>query len=219
MRMYRVYRGGLQCGREQLGACPRAGRGFCRRPVSRRSLAAVLHRALGGLRGLPGVLDAHDALIRWPAVVGGGGVEAHLVPIRVVQLRQNPADRGEVHPGVRLAERGEPGREVLDRFLRWDADGEVVETCGRFGAWRVEAQRELRAAVRVAHGNAHQLALLDELDGGPVTEAGLIPRARPGEVADRQLDVVDAVQLWRRHGDPLKFRCSNTARLQLYCIV
>jgi hypothetical protein len=57
-----------------------------------------------------------------------GGVEAHLVPVRVVQLRQDRADRREVHPGVRLAERGEPGCEVLDRFLRRDADGEVVET-------------------------------------------------------------------------------------------
>src|SRR5262249_45253199 len=141
------------------------------------------HRALGRLGGLARVLDAHDALTRWLAVVRGG-VEAHLVPVRVVQLRQNPADRREVHPGVRLAERGEPGREAPDRLLRGDADGEVANPCRRAGARRVEAQPEFWAAVRVTQHNAHQLALLDELDRGPVAEAGLIPRARPGEIAD-----------------------------------
>src|SRR6185437_16844894 len=82
------------------------------------------------------------------------------------------------------------------------ADGEVVEARGRFRACRVEAQPEFRAAVGVAHRKAHQRALFDELDRGPVTEARFIPRARPGEIANRQLNVVDAVQLWRRHENP-----------------
>src|SRR5689334_1237443 len=104
------------------------------------SLICAATESLGCLGGLPRVFDAHDAVTWWLAVVCGG-VEANFVPVRVVQFRQDPADRREVHPGVRLAERGEPGCEVLDRFLGRDADGEVVETCRRFGARWVEAQR------------------------------------------------------------------------------
>src|SRR5689334_12636199 len=70
-----------------------------------RSPAALLHRALGCLGGLPRVVDADDAVTRWLAVVRGG-VEADFVPVGVVQFRQDPADRREVHPGVRLTERG-----------------------------------------------------------------------------------------------------------------
>ena len=81
----------------------------------------VLSGALGRLGGLPWVVDAGDAVTWWLAVVRGG-VEAHLVPVGVVQFGQDPADRREVHPGVRLAERGEPGREVLNGFLRRDPD-------------------------------------------------------------------------------------------------
>jgi AcrR family transcriptional regulator len=125
-----------------------------------------------------------------------GRVEAHLVPVRVVQVRQNPADRRVVHPGVWLAERGEPGREVLDRFLRRDADGEVVETCRRFGAGRVEAQRELWPAVRVAHRNAHQLAVLDELDRGTVTAHQLF--VRDGYQATTLTAVADAAGVAHR---------------------
>ena len=79
-----------------------------------------MHGALGCLGGLPRVVDAQDA-VAWRLAVVGGGVEANFVPVRVVQVRQDPADRRAVHPGVRLAERGEPGCEVLDRFLGRDA--------------------------------------------------------------------------------------------------
>ena len=99
-------------------------------------------------------------------------------------------------------ERGEPVREILNRFPGRDADGEVVEARCRFGARRVEAQPEVRAAIGVAHRNAHQRALLDEFDRDLVAEAGFVPRTRPGEIANRQLNVVDAVQTWRRHGSP-----------------
>ena len=92
--------------------------------------------------------------------------------------------------------------EVLDRFFGRDADGEVVEACRRLGACRVQAQRELWPAVGVAHRDSRQRALLDELDRCAVAEPGFIPCARPGEVANRQLNVVDAVQLWRVHEAP-----------------
>ena len=59
------------------------------------------------------------------------GVEADLVAVGVVQLGQDPADAGPVHPGVLLAQRGQPGRELVDRFLAGHADGEVVESRGR----------------------------------------------------------------------------------------
>src|SRR5262249_25644603 len=155
-------------------------------------VTAGLHRALGRLGSLTRVVNAHDAL-SWRLTVVDRGVEAHLVPVRVVQLGQDPPDRREVHPGVRLAERGGPGGELLDRLLRRDADGEVVESCRGLGACRVEAQRELWAAIGVAHPDTHQLALFCELHYRPVTEAGFVPGARPGEVADRQLHVMDAV--------------------------
>ena len=59
------------------------------------------------------------------------GVEADLVAVGVVQLGQDPADAGPVHPGVLLAQRGQPARELVDRFLVGHADGEVVESRGR----------------------------------------------------------------------------------------
>src|SRR5215470_16576980 len=110
-------------------------------------MAVVLQRPLGGFGGLARVVDAQDT-VTWLLAVVRGGVEAHLVAVRVVQVWQDPADRREMHSGVRLAEGSKAGGEGFDGFLGRDADGEVVEACRSFGARRVEAQPELRAAVR-----------------------------------------------------------------------
>ena len=59
-------------------------------------------------------------------------------------------------------------------------DGEVVETCGCFGARSVEAEPELGTAVGMAQPVAHQLPFFHELDGHLVTQAGAVPVPGPG---------------------------------------
>ena len=49
----------------------------------------------------------------------------------------------------------------------------------------------------MAHPNPHEGVLLDELDGALVAEGALVPGKRPLQVGDRQLEVVNAVELWR----------------------
>src|SRR5260370_9347057 len=67
----------------------------------------VLALAASGV--LPGVVDRGDPVGAEPGVVLDG-VEADLVAVRVVQMGQNPADAGPVHPGVPPAQRDQPGR-------------------------------------------------------------------------------------------------------------
>src|SRR5258705_2915219 len=87
-------------------------------------------------RTFPGVVDSGDgAGVELGVVLEG--VEADLVTVGVVQLGQDPADAGPVHPGVLLAHPGQPGSELVDRLLAGHADGEIVESRCRQGAFGV----------------------------------------------------------------------------------
>jgi hypothetical protein len=131
----------------------------------------------------------------------------HARPARLAR-----ADRREVHPGVWLAERGEPVREVLNRFPGRDAAGEVVEACCRFGARRVEAQPELRTAVGVAHHNAHQRALLDELATlGPLRAEAVGLTAQHAQAAALQAEL----RQLQRQRDALAAAIGEVERLTL----
>jgi len=88
------------------------------------------------------------------------GVEADLVTVGVVQLGQDPADAGPVHPGVPLAQRGQPVRELVDRVLVRHADGEVVEARGGPGPGGIEPQAQPRAPVRVRQGDTQPVDVL-----------------------------------------------------------
>ena len=58
----------------------------------------------------------------------------------------------------------------------------------------VEPQGEVRTAGRMGQAAAHQRPLLDELDLDLVTQAAAVPLQRPGQVGDRQLEMVDSGQ-------------------------
>ena len=88
------------------------------------------------------------------------GVEADLVTVGVLQLGQDPADAGPVHPGVPLAQRGQPVRELVDRVLVRHADGEVVEARGGPGPGGIEPQAQPRAPVRVRQGDTQPVDVL-----------------------------------------------------------
>ena len=75
---------------------------------------------------LAGVVDGGDLAAGGLGVVLMG-VEADLVAIGVVQVRQDPADAGPVHPGVLLAQGVQPGGEPVDRAFVRHANGEVVK--------------------------------------------------------------------------------------------
>jgi hypothetical protein len=79
------------------------------------------------LGGLPRVMDGRDS-----ARLGLGvmllGVEADLVAVGVVHLGQDSADAGPVHPGMPLAQRGQPGGDLVDGVLVRHAYGEVVKS-------------------------------------------------------------------------------------------
>ena len=146
----------------------------CRSEVSRGSLTTVTAPGSGSL-----VLE---------------GVEPDLVPVRVVQLGQDPADAGPVHPGVLLAQRGQPGGELVDRVLVRHADAEVVEAGGSPGALGIQPQAQGRASVGMRQRDAHQAALLDELQLNLVAQAAEIPLAGPVQIGNRQLQVVNPGQ-------------------------
>ena len=78
--------------------------------------------------------------------------------------------------------------------LSGHADGEVVEPGGGAGPLRVEPQAEVRPSGRMGQPDAHQRALLDELDLDLVAQAAAIPLQRPGQVGDRQLEMVNSGQ-------------------------
>src|SRR5271163_1866308 len=111
----------------------------------RRSLAGVrlwlaaLRRAgravlvLAVFLALAGVADGDDC----PGVSAGvllDGVEPDLVAVGVVQCGQDPADARPVHAGVRLAQRGQPAGQVIDRRLIGHPEAEVVEARSGPGA-------------------------------------------------------------------------------------
>jgi hypothetical protein len=52
-----------------------------------------------------------------------------------------------VHPGVLLAQRGQPAGELVDRLLPGNADGEVVEPGGGPCAVGIEPQGQRRTAA------------------------------------------------------------------------
>jgi hypothetical protein len=115
-----------------------------------------------------------------------------------------------------FAEFREPRRERFDRRLVRHADGEVVESGGGCRAVRVQSQAQIRAAVGMRHGDAHQRAAFDELQLDPVAEPAGVPVAGPGQVADRQLEVVDPGEGWSRWCvNHFGLRCSTSACLQL----
>src|SRR5260370_4044370 len=88
----------------------------------------VLALAASGV--LPGVVDRGDPVGAEPGVVLDG-VEADLVAVRVVQMGQNPADAGPVHPGVPPAQRHQPGRVLVDRLRALPS----VSTRARIASW------------------------------------------------------------------------------------
>src|SRR5258708_7364050 len=88
----------------------------------------VLALAASGV--LPGVVDRGDPVGAEPGVVLDG-VEADLVAVRVVQMGQNPADAGPVHPGVPPAQRDQPGSELVDRLRALPS----VSTRARIASW------------------------------------------------------------------------------------
>jgi hypothetical protein len=67
------------------------------------------------------------------------GVEPDLVPVRVVQLGQDPADAGPVHAGVRPAET----YLLITRLTGWDLD--------TYQGWLATTFARL---ARVADGNS-----------------------------------------------------------------
>jgi hypothetical protein len=62
---------------------------------------------------LPQYLYIRDCMVGSVRVVQGC-VEADLVAVRVVRLRQDPAERGEVDPGFLSAEAGVPRSDLLE---------------------------------------------------------------------------------------------------------
>ena len=95
--------------------------------------------------------------------------------IRVSEAEEHPADRRAVHAVVRIAVAVERRGQRVDRVLPGNPDGEVVEPGGGLRPRRVAAQREVRAAVGMAHRDAHPHPLLDEVDHHLVAEAVLVP--------------------------------------------
>jgi hypothetical protein len=73
-------------------------------------------RLLTLLRGLDGIVDGCRGLAVELGVMLDG-VEAELVPVRVVQHGQDPADGGELDVGVGIPEGGEPFGEFLESAL------------------------------------------------------------------------------------------------------
>jgi len=67
----------------------------------------------------------------------------------------------------------------------------MAPTSTRPGTFGAESQAQRRPPVRVGQGVAHQRAVLDELHLDLVAQAALVPLAGPGQVSDRQLQVVD----------------------------
>src|SRR5580658_5535305 len=103
----------------------------------------------------------------------------------VKQLRQDPAEAGLLHAGVRLAKLVQPGSQIVDRGQVRDADREVIEAGGGSGSVRVEAQADRGASVWMLEAVAHQLALFDELGPGFVSQPTVVPVAGPGQVGHR----------------------------------
>ena len=99
-----------------------------------------------------------------------------------------------MHAGVRLAKFVQPVGEPVNGGLVRHADREVIESGGCAGPVRVEPQAEVGAAGRMGQPDAHQRALFDELDLDLVAQAAAIPLQRPGQVGDRQLEMVDSGQ-------------------------
>jgi hypothetical protein len=75
----------------------------------------------------------------------------------------------------------------------------AIEAGQRAGAVGVVPERELGPAALASQRHPHDLALLDELDRHPEAERALVPGTAAGHVADRQLEVMDALD----HETPL----------------
>ena len=176
----------------------------------------------GALPGEPFLLldlGARDRVLDDPwggriyVVVRFHRVEPHLVTVRVVQHRQDPADGREVHACVLLPECAQVVREPSRRrgpARRWRSS----RIRRRRALVRETGRGRARAAVGMGHRHPGAPPVLAELDHAAGTRGTSVPGDRSVEVGHGQLEVVDTRQ-GRDHRTP--FSCSRTAILQLHC--
>jgi hypothetical protein len=132
------------------------------------------------------------------------GVEPDLDPVRIMQTHEDcTAVVAPEEPTVRLAEVIERGCPPLHVVPARDEQRDGVESRPRRGAVRVMPKGDLRLAVVAAKGDSFDYAVLDELRTGLETEHAVVPGSAACDVADRQLDVMDADE----HDNP---PCSST---------
>jgi hypothetical protein len=121
------------------------------------------------------------------------GVEPDLDPVRIVQTHEHcSAGVAPDESAVRLAEIVESGAPPLHVVPTRHEQRDSVESRQCPGAVGVMPQGDVRLAAVASQGDSCDHAVLDELDHCLEAEYPVVPGSAAREIADRQLDVVDA---------------------------
>lgn len=124
--------------------------------------------------------------------VGSVGVETDLDAVRIAETDDDGAAAMTLDDLVILAEINECGAPSLDVVSSRHQQRDGVESGQSTSPVGIVPQRDLRLAPVAADCDALDLPVLDELDLGLEPQDSLIPGAAAGDVADGELDVVDA---------------------------